>query len=378
MEGRGLYGSILSLALKNRFLVFLAVLLLTLWGLSVSPFGSGSSLLPGNPVPVDAIPDLSENQQIVFSEWPGRSPRDVEDQISYPLTVSLMGMPGVRTVRSYSMTGFSTLYVIFEEGVDFYWARSRVLEKLASLPAGSLPEGVSPTLGPDATALGQIFWYTLEGRDAEGQPVGGWDPDELRSVQDYQVRYALLSADGVAEVASVGGYVREYQVDVDPEALRAWDVSLEEVARAIRQSNRDVGARTLEVNSVEYLVRGLGRIDSLNDLEHTVVKAREGSPVLLRDLASLTLGPAGRRGVLDRDGVEAVGGVVVVRFGENPLEAIQNVKERIAEISAGLPEKNLDDGRVSKLHIVPFYDRTQLIEETLGTLESALEEEVLV
>src|SRR5690606_21113217 len=198
----------------------------------------------------DAIPDIGENQQIVFTEWPGRSPRDVEDQISYPLTTALLGIPGVRTVRSTSAFGFSTIYVIFEDDVEFYWSRSRLLEKLSSLPPGTVPDDVSPTLGPDATALGQIFWYTLEGRDAEGRTVGGWDPDELRSIQDWSVRYALQSVEGVSEVASVGGFVREYQVDVDPSAMRAHGVTLDQIVQAVKGSNLDVGARTLEVNGV--------------------------------------------------------------------------------------------------------------------------------
>jgi Cu(I)/Ag(I) efflux system membrane protein CusA/SilA len=189
---------------------------------------------------------------IVFTEWQGRSPRDVEDQVSYPLTTALLGIPGVRTVRSSSMFGFSTIYVIFEEGVEFYWSRSRVLEKLAS----TLPDDVAPALGPDATALGQVFWYTLEGRGPEGEPVGGWDLHELRSTQDWTVRFALQSVPGVSEVASVGGYVQEYQVDVDPEAMLASGVTIEQIARAVRESNLDVGARTLEINRAEYLVRG--------------------------------------------------------------------------------------------------------------------------
>jgi Cu(I)/Ag(I) efflux system membrane protein CusA/SilA len=203
----------------------------------VAPFDWALGSLPRDPVPVDAIPDIGENQQIVFTEWMGRSPQDVEDQITYPLTVSLLGVPEVKTIRSFSFFGFSSIYVIFKEGVDFYWGRTRVLEKLNSLPSGTIPEGVSPALGPDATPLGQIYWYTLEGRDPEGNPTGGWDLDELRSIQDWHVRYSLLAADGVAEVASVGGFVREYQVDVDPDAMRAHRVTLEEVFRAVQGSN---------------------------------------------------------------------------------------------------------------------------------------------
>src|SRR5690606_20459025 len=277
-----------------------------------------------------------------------------------------------------SAFGFSMIFVIFEDDVEFYWSRSRVLEKLASLAPGTVPDGVVPTLGPDATALGQVFWYTLEGRDPEGNVVGGWDLDELRAIQDWTVRYALQGADGVAEVASIGGHVREYQVDVDPEAMRAHGVMLDEVAAAVRESNLDAGARTLEINGVEYIVRGLGFIRSLEDLERAVVTSREGTPIRVRDVARVTLGPALRAGALDDEGAPAVGGVVVARFGENPLTTIHSVKERIASISAGLPERVLEDGTVSKVTIVPFYDRTELIDETLGTLSTALAQQILI
>lgn len=330
------------------------------------------------PVSVDAIPDIGENQQIVFTEWPGISPRDIEDQVTYPLTAALLAVPGVKSVRGYSMFGFSSIYVIFDEGIDFYWSRSRLLEKLNSLPAGSLPDGVKPTLGPDATALGQIFWYTIEGYDERGEPTGGWDPQELRSVQDWTVRNALLSAAGVSEVASVGGHIREYQVDVDPDALLAYGLSLNEVLRAVKGSNVDIGARTMEVNGVEYIVRGVGLLKAVEQLEDTVVAARAGQPIFLRNLGQVSLGPALRRGALNKGGVEATGGVVVVRYGFNPQEAIENVKAKIAQIAPSLPEKRLADGRLSKLRIVPYYDRTELIAETVNTLQHALILEILV
>jgi Cu(I)/Ag(I) efflux system membrane protein CusA/SilA len=348
------------------------------WGIMVAPFDWEVVGLPRNPVPVDAIPDIGENQQIVFTEWMGRSPQDVEDQITYPLTVSLLGIPGVKTIRSYSFFGFSSIYIIFKDDIDFYWSRSRVLEKLNSLPAGSLPADVQPTLGPDATALGQIFWYTLEGRDKQGNPTGGWDLDELRTIQDWYVRYALMSAEGISEDASVGGFVKEYQIDVDPDAMRAHNVKLDEVFMAVRMSNVDVGARTIEINKVEYVIRGLGFIKNLSDIEKTVIKVNENVPIFIKDIAKVSYGPALRRGALDKGGAEAVGGVVVVRYGYNPLEAIKNVKAKIEEISPGLPRKTLPDGTVSQVTIVPFYDRTGLIYETLGTLESALTEEILV
>lgn len=365
--------------LENKLIVTLFVVCMTAWGVMVAPFDWKLDFLPRNPVPVDAIPDIGENQQIVFTKWPGRSPRDVEDQISYPLTVSLLGLPGVKTIQSFSYFGYSSIYIIFKDDIDFYWSRSRVLEKLSSLPQGLLPDDVSPALGPDATALGQIFWYTLEGRDPEGSPTGGWNLDEIRSVQDWYVRYALQGAEGVAEVASIGGFVKEYQIDINPDALRAYDVSLAQIINAVRSSNLDVGARTIEVNRVEYIVRGVGFIQTLQDIEDIAVTVRENNiPVQVKDVAQVRLGPALRRGALDKDGAEVVGGVVVVRYGENPLATIQNVRAKIKEVSPGLPEKTLTDGTMSKLTIVPFYDRTGLILETLGTLKAALTEEILV
>jgi Cu(I)/Ag(I) efflux system membrane protein CusA/SilA len=376
-------------------------------------------------VPVDAIPDIGENQQIVFTQWMGRSPQDVEDQITYPLTVSLLGIPDVKTIRSYSMFGFSTIYVIFKEGVEFYWSRTRVLEKLNSLPAGTLPASVQPALGPDATALGQIYWYTLEGRDPDGNPTGGWDQEELRTIQDWYVRYWLLSADGVAEVGSIGGYVKEYQVDVDPDAMRAHGVTIDEVFKAVKSSNIDVGARTLELNRTEYFVRSIGFIKAIEDIENSVVKVKkENVPILVKHIAKVTLGPATRRGALDKGGAPVVGGVVVARYGDNPLAVINNVKKKIDETREALAAKTIIDyakttraevakfaekqgftafagtklnqdgwlphlrsvprhewpswATISKVTVVPFYDRTGLIYETLGTLNDAIAQEILV
>ena len=322
-------GRAIRFCLENKLVVAMLVVVVVVWGVLVAPFDWDVGGLPRSPVPVDAIPDIGENQQIVFTEWMGRSPQDVEDQISYPLTVSLLGLPGVKTVRSYSMFGFSSIYIIFEENIDFYWSRSRVLEKLNSLPPATLPDGVQPTLGPDATALGQVYWYTLEGRDPDGLPAGGWDLQELRTVQDWYVRYALTSAGGVSETASVGGFVQEYQIDVDPDALRAFNVSLDDVFNAVRMSNVDVGARTIEINRTEYVIRGLGFIKQVSDLEKSVIRSNDNVPVSIHDVATVTLGPALRRGGLDNGGAEAVGGVVVVRYGFNPLEAINNVKKKI-------------------------------------------------
>lgn len=421
---RRLLGRLIWFCLTNKLVVLLLVIATLGWGVMVAPFDWDTGLLPRDPVPVDAIPDIGENQQIVFTQWMGRSPQDVEDQIGYPLTVALLGIPEVKTIRSYSMFGFSSIYIIFGEDADFYWSRTRVLEKLNSLPSGTLPDGVQPTLGPDATALGQIYLYTLEGRDPDGDPTGGWDLRELRTIQDYYVRYSLTSAEGISEVASIGGFVQEYQIDVDPDAMRAAGVTLANVFESIRMSNVDVGARTIELNKAEYVIRGLGFIERIEDIEKTVVKVTDNVPITVANVANVSLGPALRRGALDKAGAEAVGGVAVVRYGYNPLAAIQNIKQRIKEVSPGLPTKVLVDyTRVSadevdwyadrhglepitgattgsdvwvshlrgmprenwpawittsQVAIVPFYDRTGLIYETLGTLNTALVEEILV
>lgn len=364
--------------LNNRLLTILLLTLIVVWGISTAPF-NWYSMLPRDPVPVDAIPDLGDNQQIVATEWMGRSPKDIQDQITYPLTTSLLGIPGVKTIRSTSMFGMSFIYIIFDEEIEFYWSRSRILEKLNSLPSGTLPEGVQPSLGPDATALGQIYWYTLEGRNPDtGEPTGGWGPDELRTLQDFLVKYTLSSAEGVAEVASVGGFVKEYQVEINPNSMRAYNLSIMDVMHAIQKSNLDIGAETVEINQVEYLVRGLGYIKNVSDLEEAVITVRNSVPIKIKDVAYVNLGPATRRGGLDKEGVEAVGGVVVARYGSNPLEVINNVKEKITEMEVGLPQKILADGTVSKVTVVPFYDRTGVIHETIGTLETALTHETLI
>ncbi len=369
---------IIRFFLENRLVTLLMLLIFIGWGVVTAPFDWETGIFPRNPVPVDAIPDIGENQQIVYTEWPGRSPQDIEDQISYPLTTSLLGIPGVKTIRSNSIFGVSSIYIIFEEEVEFYWSRTRILEKLNSLPAGTLPENVNPALGPDATALGQIYWYTLEGRDKHGKPAGGWDPQELRTIQDFYVRYSLTAAEGVSEVASIGGFVKEYQVDIDPNAMKAHGVNISQIMAAIKNSNLDIGARTIEFNRAEYLVRALGYIKSLEDLEKSVVAVRENVPIRLKDVARINFGPATRRGGLDKGGAEAVGGVVVARYGANPLHTIDNVKARIQEIAPGLPSKVLEDGTESRVTIIPFYDRAGLIKETLGTLEEAISLELLI
>ena len=364
--------------IENKLVAVLLLVLFIGWGTVNAPFNWDTGFLPSNPVAVDAIPDIGENQQIVFTKWDGRSPQDIEDQITYPLTTSLLGIPGVKTIRSSSMFGFSSIYIIFEEDVEFYWSRSRILEKLNSLPSGLLPEGVNPALGPDATGLGQIFWYTLEGRDENGNVTGGWDLHELRSIQDYYVKYALSSASGVSEVASIGGYVQEYQVDVNPELMRQYNIGLHHIVKAVKESNKDIGAQTLEINQAEYLVRGLGYIKSISDIENAVVTSEDYTAIRIKDIANVSLGAATRRGILDKEGAEVVGAAVVARYGANPMEVITNVKEKISELSSGLPSKVLSDGRTSQLTIVPFYDRTELIQETLGTLNEALTLEILI
>tara|TARA_R110001632_G_scaffold19898_4_gene59830 strand:- start:4704 stop:8411 length:3708 start_codon:yes stop_codon:yes gene_type:complete len=364
--------------IENKLVAVLLLLFFIGWGTVNAPFNWDTGFLPSDPVAVDAIPDIGENQQIVFTKWEGRSPQDIEDQITYPLTTSLLGIPGVKTIRSSSMFGFSSIYIIFEEDIEFYWSRSRILEKLNSLPSNLLPDGVNPALGPDATGLGQIFWYTLEGRDEKGNVTGGWDLQELRSIQDYYVKYALSSASGVSEVASIGGYVQEYQVDVNPELMRQYNIELHHIVKAVKESNKDIGAQTLEINQAEYLVRGLGYVKSIEDIENAVVVSKDYTSIKIKDIGKVSLGPAARRGILDKEGAEVVGAVVVARYGANPMEVINNVKEKINELSAGLPTKVLADGRTSQVTIVPFYDRTELIQETLGTLNEALTLEILI
>jgi Cu(I)/Ag(I) efflux system membrane protein CusA/SilA len=310
--------------------------------------------------PIDAIPDLSDNQVIVFTDWPGRSPKEVEDQVTYPLVTSLQGLPGVRVVRASSAFSFSMVNVIFEDNVELYWARTRVLERL-NLVAKQLPEGVTPTLGPDATGVGQIFWYTLESDKMNLR--------DLRTLQDWFVRYQLNSVPGVAEVASVGGYVQQYQVDVDPTKLRSYNMPLSMVVEAVQRSNNNVGGNVVEQAGEWAVVRGVGLIQSTQDVEDIVVTSSNGTPVYVKNVAEVKLGNAFRLGALDKNGKEAVGGVVIARYGVNTLETIDAVKQKIEELKAGLPEG---------VQLVPFYDRTQLIHRATGTLERALIEELLL
>ncbi|MCA9036813.1 MAG: efflux RND transporter permease subunit [Planctomycetaceae bacterium] len=318
-------------------------------------------------VPIDAIPNVGENQVIVLTAWQGRSPRDVEDQLTYPLSVSLLAVPNAESVRGRSMFGYSFVQVTFSDDIDLYWARSRVLEQLGTA-AAALPEGVVPTLGPDATGLGQVFYYVLE-------PPPGMNLAELRSLQDFVIKYDLQSVEGVSEVASVGGYVRNYQIEVDPDRLRFHNVTLDQLVTAVRSSNIDVGARTVEATGMEYIIRGRGTIgadrdpsQAIHDIEETVVLSREGVPVRIRDLSRVQIGPEFRRGAIDLNGSEAVGGVVVMRFGQNPRDVIARVREKIDQIEPSL----------GGVRIRAIYDRTGLIDETVGTLTGALREELVI
>ena len=340
---------LIAVSLRNRFLVLAAFALLAGWGYWAL-----------RSTPIDAIPDLSDNQVIVFTDWTGRSPQEVEDQITYPLTVSLQGLPGVRVVRSSSAFGFSMINVIFEDAIDLYFARTRVLERL-NLLGKALPAGAVPTLGPDATGVGHVFWYTLEG--------GGLSLRDLRSVQDWYVRYQLNSVPGVAEVASVGGTVRQYQIDVDPDRLRAYRIPLSAVVDAVLRSNRNVGGNVVEASGTWTVVRGLGLIQDVRDVEQIVVAADNGVPVFVRQVATVKVGDAFRAAALVKGVQEAVGGVVVARYGVSTVEVIERVRAKIKALEPGLPRG---------VRIVPFYDRSALIARAVGTLKRALIEEVVV
>ncbi len=349
---------IIGWCLRNPFLVIVAVVAMV--------FGGVYAL---KQTPVDAIPDIGEKQVIVYADWDGRSPQDVDNQITYPLTTALTGTPGVKAIRSMSGFGFSMVFVIFKDDVDYYWARSRVVERM-NVAQQRLPRGVVPVIGPDATALGQVYWYTVEG--------DGFDLAELRSVQDWFLRYQLNSVEGVSEVASIGGFVKQYQIDIHPDKLRAHRVTLMEVNEAVRKANIDVGAKVLEKNGVEFFIRGVGFIKSVEDLEKVVIRQEGGTPIQVKNVATVTLGPDFRRGSLDKHGREAVGGVALMRYGENPQHVVERLKAKIEQLAPGLPKKTLADGRVSQVRIVPFYDRTDIVKETVSTLKEALGEEAIM
>lgn len=336
---------IIDWSANNRFIVILIYLI-------IIGFGIYSVVN----LPVDAIPDLSENQVIIFTEWMGRSPQIIEDQVTYPIVSGLQGLPQVKAVRATSMFGMSFVFVIFDDGVDTYFARTRVLERMNTIQA-QLPPGVVPSLGPDGTGVGHVFWYTVEGK--------GYDLGTLRAIQDWYIRYKLSSVDGVAEVASIGGFVKQYQVDVNPNDLRAHNITISDVVNAIQRSNNEVGGKILEISDAEYFIRGQGYIQSKNDIENTVIKSSaNGIPILIKNIASVSLGGDIRRGALEKNGEgEVAGGIIVMRNGENAQKVIDRVKEKIKEISPGLPPG---------VEILTSYDRSTLIKEAIGTLDRAL------
>lgn len=346
--------NLIELAIRNRAMVVIGFVIIGLL-----------SVFSLNTARIDAIPDIGENQQIVFTEWPGRSPKDVEAQITYPLSVMMQGIPGVKNIRASSAFGFSIIYVIFEDDIDFYWSRSRILEKL-STATSELPSEVTPSMGPDATGLGQVFWYTLENKKDSKHPKS---LAELRSLQDFYVRYLLQGVKGVSEVASIGGFVKEYQIDVDPNNLFAYDVHFSTLVKAIQNSNIDVGAEVIEEGDREFIVRGKGFFKNISDIENVVVAVKNNSPIRVKDLASVQIGAGFRRGALDKNGIESVGGVVTMRYGENPQEVLDNVKTRLEIVKKGLPKG---------VELVPFYDRTEVIERTIGTVYSALTQEIII
>jgi len=340
---------IIEWSLKNRVIVIALFLAIAGWGYW--------ALVN---TPIDAIPDVSENQVIVFTDWAGRSPQEVEDQITYPLVTNLQGLPGVKVVRANSAFSFSMINIIFEDNIELYWARTRILERL-NVVQGQLPEGVTPTLGPDATGVGQVFWYTLESNK--------YSLRELRTMQDWFVRYQLNSVKGVAEVASVGGYVQQYQVDIDPNQLRSFGMPISKVIKAVRKSNSNVGGNVVEQSGQWAVVRGIGLVESVADIENIVIGSSGGTPIYVKNVANVKLGDEFRVGALDKNGKEAIGGVVIARYGVNTLDVIKAAKKKIKELEVGLP-----DG----VKIVPFYDRTQLINRATNTLRSTLIEELIL
>ena len=345
--------SIITAALRDRVMVIIATVIITLVG-----------FFAYKNVPLDAIPDLSDVQVIVFTEYPGQSPQVVEDQVTYPLTTSMLAVPKTKVVRGYSFFGMSFVYIIFEDDTDMYWARSRVLESLNYI-SGRLPQGITPTLGPDATGVGWVYEYALV--DTSGQN----DLAQLRSLQDWYLRYPLQTVDGVAEVASVGGYVKQYQVEVDPNALQRYNISLNMIKTAIKMSNRDVGGRLIEMAETEYMVRSSGYIQSIEDLKSIPVAIdKNGTPIRLQDVAQVHIGPELRRGLVDLDGEgEVAGGVVIMRYGENALATIKAVREKLESLKSGLP-----DG----VEIVPVYDRGDLIERAVKSLNTSLLQELVI
>src|SRR5205807_3194439 len=337
---------------RNKFLVFLMVIFLGAWGLWAL-----------KNTPLDAIPDLSDVQVIIYTPWMGRNPTIIEDQVTYPIVTTMISAPRVKSVRGFSDFGYSYVYIIFEDGTDIYWARSRVLEYL-NQASGRLPSGVTPTLGPDASGVGWVFQYALIDESRK------YDLAQLRSLQDWYLRYQIGSVEGVAEVASVGGFVRQYQVNLDPNKLAAYRLPVKSVIDAIRMSNNDVGGRSIELSGTEYMVRGRGYIRSIKDLEAVGVGMSGGTPITLGNVSQISVGPDMRRGLAELDGNgEVVGGVVIMRYGENALKVIERVKAKIKEITPSLPPG---------VKLITTYDRSDLIQRSIATLKEKLIEEIVI
>jgi CzcA family heavy metal efflux pump len=340
---------LISFSLKNRLVVILIALGLFVWG-----------VISIQKNPIDAIPDLSENQVIVFTEWSGRSPQVIEDQITYPLVSNLQGIPKVKNIRASSMFGMSFIYVIFDDDAEIYWARTRVLERL-NFAQRLLPEGITPTLGPDGTGVGHIFWYTLEAK--------GYDLGELRALQDWYVKFGLQTVEGVSEVASFGGFEKQYQITIDPHKLNYYNVPMEEVLRAVKSNNNDVGGRKFEMSGMSYIVRGLGYIKSIEDVENMPIGTYNTIPIRIKDVATVQTGGDLRLGIFDENGEgEVVGGIIVMRYGENADKVIKAVKEKMTEIEKGLPEG---------VKFKTAYDRSGLIEDAINSVKGTLIEEMI-
>ena len=341
---------LITLSLKNRYIVLLVALGLFAWGVYAV-----------NQNPIDAIPDLSDNQVIVFTEWQGRSPQIMEDQVTYPLVSNLQGIPKVKAIRATSMFGMSFVYIVFDDKADVYWARSRVLERL-NYAQRLLPQGITPTLGPDGTGVGHILWYTL---DAKGMDLG-----EQRALQDWYVKLGLQTVPGVSEVASFGGFEKQYQVNIDPNKLNYYNIPLSQVLKAIKSNNNDVGGRKFEMNGTGYVVRGLGYIKTIQDVENIPIGVIKTIPVAIKDIATVQMGGDERLGIFDRNGDgEAVGGIVVMRYGENADQVIKSVKAKMADIQKGLP---------AGVSFNIAYDRSELIENAIGSVKHTLIEEMIV
>ena len=341
---------LISISLKNRYAVLIIAAILFVWG-----------ILSIQKNPIDAIPDLSENQVIVFTEWMGRSPQVIEDQITYPLVSNLQGIPKVKNIRGSSMFGMSFVYVIFEDNVDIYWARTRVLERL-NYAQRLLPQGITPTLGPDGTGVGHVFWYTLDAK--------GFDLGELRALQDWYIKFALQTVPGVSEVASFGGFQKQYQIIIDPNKLVNYNLSMMEILKSVKSNNNDVGGRKFEMSNMGYIIRGLGYIKNIEDIENISIGNNNTIPIRIKDIASVKVGGESRLGIFDENGEgEKVGGIVVMRYGENADQVIRAIKKKMKDIQKGLPEG---------VTIKTAYDRSGLIEEAIKSVKHTLFEEMIV